>query len=204
MKARYLSIFCLAAVLSGCASEPQTKSYYLLAPPVVSTRAGDSLPTLVIESVELAEYLRQSGLVMQTGDNQLTISRSHLWAEGLEQAVPKVLLGLLQQKSNNYRFYLKFSDFVSQTDYRLRLHIDSLQATDRNEVVSSGRYQLIASADPANPVSANFSFEQNLTADGYAHAVEKMQTLLGQIADAILESLAGMDQAAPSSTGEQL
>ncbi len=192
MMVRHFLVFCLVAALAACASAPESKSYYLLAPPVVSAEisgAGDKRPTLVIESVELAEYLRQSGLVMQSGENQLTISRTHLWAESLDQAVPKALLGQMQQKSENYRFYLKFSDYVSQTDYRLRLHIESLQATDRGEVVASGRYQLISNADPANPVSANFYFRQHLTADGYAHAVEQMRTLLGQIAGVILDSL---------------
>lgn len=187
-----LLVFSLAAALSACAAAPEPRSYYLLSPPVVATElsaAGDNRPTLVIESVELAEYLRQSGLVMQSGENQLTISRTHLWAENLDQAVPKALLGQLQQKSDDYRFYLKFSDYVSQTDYRLRLHIESLQATDRGEVVATGRYQLISSTDSANPVSANFYFKQNLTDDGYSHAVEQMRTLVGQIANAILDSL---------------
>jgi uncharacterized lipoprotein YmbA len=78
----------------------------------------------------------------------------------------------------------------------LRLHIESLQATDRGEVVATGRYQLISSTDAANPLSANFYFKQNLASDGYAHAVEQMQTLVGQIADAILDSLEELDGAA--------
>lgn len=196
MTVRYFLLICLAVVLAGCASDPQPKSYYLLAPPMAPTETGgigDNRPTVVIESVALAEYLRQSGLVLQSGQNQLSISRTHLWAESLDQSVPKVLLGQLQQKSNDYRFYLKFSDYVSQTDYRLRLHIESLQATDLGEVVTKGRYQLISSADTANPVSVNFYFKQNLKADGYAEAVEQMQVLLGQIADEILGSLKDMD-----------
>ena len=192
MNVRHLLVLFLATTLSACAAAPEPRSYYLLAPPAVSTeinRTGDNRPTLVIESVELAEYLRQSGLVLQSGENQLTISRTHLWAENLDQAVPKALLGQLQQKSDDYRFYLKFSDYVSQTDYRLRLHIESLQATDRGEVVAAGRYQLISSSESANPVAANFYFKQDLTDDGYSHAVEQMQMLVGQIAVAILDSL---------------
>ena len=200
MKVRYFLIICLTVVLGGCASDPEPRAYYLLARPVVSTvtgGTGDHRPTLVIESIELAEYLRQSGLVLQSGENQLAISRTHLWAEGLDKSVPKVLLGQLQQKSNDFRFYLKFSDYVSQTDYRLRLHIESLQATDRGDVVCTGRYQLITSADPGNPVSANFAFKQDLNADGYAQAVEQMQTLLGEVADTILDSLNDIVESVP-------
>ena len=196
MRVRRLFIFCLAAALVGCASNPEPKSYYRLAPPVVTGEESgpeDMRPTFVIESVDLAEYLRQSGLVIQSGENQLVISRTHLWAESLDEAVPKAMLAQLQQKSSDYRFYLKFSDYIDRTDYRLRLHIESLQATEGGEVVAAGRYQIVSSADSANPLSANFYFRQDLNADGYGHAVEQMQVLLGQIADAILESLKVMD-----------
>ena len=75
---------CLAACASGPAAPIE---YYVLAPQVA---AADSVversnrPTLVIENVDLAAYLRQTGMIIQTGDNQILVSRTHLWAESLE------------------------------------------------------------------------------------------------------------------------
>ncbi len=200
MRVRQLLVMSLAASLAGCASSPAPVSYYMLTPAVQMTDTGrqtENKPALVIENVELAEYLRQSGLVMQKGENQLVVSRSHLWAENLGQALPKALLRQLQQKSSDYAFYLKSSDYVQTTDYRLRLHVDSLQATDRGEVVTAGRYQLISNVDAAHPVSADFYFRRDLDSDGYAHAVAQMQTLVGRIADAVLDSLNALAASQP-------
>lgn len=195
MNIRLLLILSVLAAVTACASNNSPVTYYLLDTTAPVAEAGGTRTdrqTLVIEYVELSEYLRQSGLVLQTGDNQLTVSRSHLWAENLDQALPKALLRQLQQQSQDYAFYLKSADWVNQTDYRLRLHVENLQATDRGEVVTSGRFQLISIADTAHPVSAGFHFQRDLDQDGYAHAVEQMQRLVGQIADAVLKTLNGM------------
>jgi uncharacterized lipoprotein YmbA len=192
MKPQLSAILLFVIGLAGCAAGPAPIEYYVLAPPVA---ASDSIversnkPALVIESVELAAYLRQSGMIIQTGENQLLISRNHLWAEGLELALPKALVRELQRQSDDYSYYLKSLDSVGQTDYRLRLRIDSLQSTDRGEVVSAGRYQLISAQDAAAPIVVDFNFQRDLEQDGYAYAVEQMSGLIGQIAGAILTSV---------------
>jgi uncharacterized lipoprotein YmbA len=184
-----LIVLCLAA----CASGPATPiEYYVLAPQV---SAADSVversnrPTLVIENVDLAAYLRQTGMIIQTGNNQILVSRTHLWAESLESALPKALVRELQRQSDDYSYYLKSVDWVGETDYRLRLRIDSLQSTDRGEVVSAGRYQLISAAAPGSPVVVDFNLARDLDQDGYAYAVEQIGLLIGQIAGAILASV---------------
>ena len=192
MKAHLIRIPLCAMALAGCAAAPVPIEYYVLAPAVQSRdsvveRAGK--PTVVIENVELAAYLRQPGLVMQTGNNQLVISKTHLWAESLELALPKALVRDLQRQSDDYSYYLKTLDWVGEADYRLRLRIDSLQATDQGEVVASGRFQLIPGSAAATPVFVDFSFRRELQQDGYAYAVEQMRVLLAEIAGAILASV---------------
>ncbi len=141
--------------------------YYALVPPVsksdeVIQRADK--PALVIERVELAEYLQQSGMIIQTGNNQLQVSRNNLWAESLELALPKALVRDLQLQSDEYSYYLKSVDWIPRTDYRLRLRIDSLQATDQGEVVAAGRYQLISENGSDPNVFADFNFHRDLDA----------------------------------------
>lgn len=192
MKVHLSSVLLLICGLAGCTSAPPAPiEYYVLAPQVSATDSVIELsnkPTLVIESVELAAYLRQSGMVIQTGDNQLLVSKTHLWAESLELALPKAVVRELQQQSDDYSYYLKTLDWIGQTDYRLRLRIDSLQSTDQGEVVAAGRYQLIATRAPNSPILVDFNFHQDIPQDGYAAAVEQMNVLLGQIASAILAS----------------
>jgi uncharacterized lipoprotein YmbA len=196
MKRQLTIVLLFVMGLAGCATGPAPIEYYVLAPQV---SASDSVvertnkPSLVIESVELAAYLRQTGMIIQTGENQLLVSRNHLWAESLELALPKALVRELQRQSDDYSYYLKSLDWVGQTDYRLRLRVDSLQATDGGEVVSAGRYQLI-SAQNTSPVIVDFNFHRDLDRDGYPYAVEQMSGLIGQIAGAILGSVDKLEQ----------
>jgi uncharacterized lipoprotein YmbA len=195
MKMQLPALFLLIAGLAGCASEPVVINYYALVPPVsaedqVVQRADK--PALVIERVELAEYLLQSGMIIQSGDNQLLVSRSNLWAESLQLALPKALVRELQRQSDEYSYYLKTVDWIPRADYRLRLRMDSLQATDQGEVVAAGRYQLISEHGSHRHVIADFNFHRDLNADGYEQSVEQMQALLAEIARAILTSLDGL------------
>jgi uncharacterized lipoprotein YmbA len=193
MNTRLIGVMLLLLGVTACGSAPPTPTeYYVLAPSAsMEDRVVEhaNKPTVVIENVELAAYLKQPGLIIQSGSNQLTVSRNHLWAESLELALPKALVRDLQQQSDNYSYYLKSLDWVGQADYRLRLRIDSLQATDQGEVVTSGRYQVIPGTSPASSVFVDFNFHRDLQQDGYTHTVEQMQVLLSEIAGAILGSL---------------
>lgn len=174
---------CLA--IGACASEPLSISYYLLSTPSAEQARTQSMTekkTLVIEDVEMAAYLRQSGIAMQISDSQLQISKQHLWAESLELAVPKYLATAMQGQTANYQVYVRNLDYVPSAQYSLRVHIDNLQATDQGEVVSSGRYQLIDNEDSKQSIAVDFYFERDLQEDGYSHAVAKIRELLNDIA----------------------
>ena len=171
--------------MSACASEPAAISYYLLSTPNTDQtrqQARTERKTLVIENVEMAAYLRQSGIAMQTSGSQLQISKQHLWAENLELAVPKLLANAIQSQSTQYQVYVRNLDYVPSADYSLRLHIDNLQATDQGEVLSSGRYQLIDNENSSEAIAVDFYFERDLQEDGYSHAVARIRDLLNDIA----------------------
>lgn len=193
MKAKLCILLMACIGMAGCASTPTAPiKYYLLSPPIAASDSVVELsnhPSVVIESINLAAYLKQSGMIIQTGDNQLLVSKNHLWAESLDLALPKALVRELQKQSDQYSYYLKTVDWVGQTDYRLRLRIDSLQSTDQGEVVSAGRYQLISAADPSAPVFVDFSFQRELQQDGYDHALVQMNAILGEIASAIIATV---------------
>ncbi|MDR0782033.1 MAG: ABC-type transport auxiliary lipoprotein family protein [Pseudomonadales bacterium] len=197
MNARFallLWLLCLSALLCACASKaPAGLSYYVLGENT-TTRAAPvdaSLPALVLESVTLADYLQQSGLVLQQGEHQLQVSRSHLWAEGLELAVPEVLLGALREASPQYRYFLRGRDFVPESRYGLRLHLAAFQATDTGEVVASGRYQVVEAAAGREILNHQFNLREDLRADGYPQVVRQLRELLAQLARSIVNDLPG-------------
>ena len=180
---------CLA--IGACASEPLSISYYLLSTPSAEQARTQSMTekkTLVIEDVEMAAYLRQSGIAMQTSGSQLQISKQHLWAENLELSVPKYLATAMQSQSTNYQVYVRNLDYVPSARFSLRVHIDNLQATDQGEVVSSGRYQLIDNEDTNQSIAVDFYFERDLQEDGYSHAIAKIRELLNDIAADIIST----------------
>lgn len=197
MKIFRIALVVLTVSLAGCATDPVSITYYLLAPPdsgTLNTGMRTSKPTVVIENVEVAEFLRQSGLLIQSGNNQLSASRNHLWAESLDKAVPKALIQDLQKRSTEFDFYIRFSDFLTRTDYRLRLQIDNMQANDQGEVITSGRYQLIPTNNNNESYVAEFYFKRDLEEDGFAHAVAQMHIMVGQLADSILLALENIDK----------
>ena len=186
----------ISLVIGACASEPLSLSYYLLSSPNAEQTRHQAIAAkkvIVIEDVEMAAYLRQSGIVMQTSGNQLQISKQHLWAENLELAVPKLLAMSMQSQSTEYQVYVRNLDFVPEAKYGLRVHIDNLQATDSGEVISSGRYQLIDNEDSTNSFAVDFYFERDLQQDGYSHAVEKIRELLNDIASDVVHSAESLD-----------
>ncbi|MEQ8484413.1 MAG: PqiC family protein [Pseudomonadales bacterium] len=185
---------CIAALawaaIAGCAgSAPVPVSYYLLDPGATQAQRvveHAQRPILGLERVDLAAYLKQPGMVLQTGDHQVQLSRTHLWAESLDLALPKALVRALQARTDAYSCVLGGGDWAGPADLRLRVRIDSLQANDRGEVVAAGRYQLLAADRP--PRLADFRFSRDLTEDGHAHAVARMRELLDDIAAAILDA----------------
>lgn len=84
----------LAVLLSACSSAP-TRSLYLLdeAPGAQPAEAVDSSrPALVLGQVELAAFLDQSGLVLQTGPQEVTVAAHHRWASPLLDQLRQALL----------------------------------------------------------------------------------------------------------------
>jgi len=189
-----MKLYFAACVLfiGACSSGPVPIEYYLLSSPA-SQQSSVAVPckvpySMVIESVELASFLRQSGLVYQTAANKLTVSKTHLWAENLDQSLPKALVGYLRQLAGDCHFYLKGHDWYSDEDYRVRLRVDHMQATTGGEVISSGHFQVIDSRGRSPAVTREFSFSRELEENGYAHAVVKMDLLVREIAESILQA----------------
>lgn len=184
----------LLMALSACTSAPTVIEYYRLnsTPPAArkTIDSGVNTRALIVESIELSSYLRQPGLALQTDGGRMIISNHHLWAEKLGDAVPKALIKNLQAQSSAFSYYLGGHDWAASESLRLRLRIDNLQATNEGEAVASGRYQLFDSGKA--PITRDFSFRRDLETHGYSHAVTRLELLVGDLAELILEDLADL------------
>ena len=137
-----LLVLILSSCLAGCGSTPATVEYYRISsePPqqAPSTPSVDA-KTVVLEQVELATFLSQPGLVMQSGDNTIVISKVHLWAERLDKALPRLLTTRLQQQSGRYHFFRGHADWADDPDYSLRVRIDNFQPNTNGEAYARCR-----------------------------------------------------------------
>jgi uncharacterized lipoprotein YmbA len=184
----------LAMILAGCASSSPTIQYFRIDPANSgSTFAGvevrEDARTAVLEAIEMPGFLTQAGLVMQSGDNQISVSRTHLWAERLDKTLPRVLVKKLQHDSDAFIFYDGDSDWIKAADYRIRLRLDNFQPTTTGEAISTGSYQLMDARSGRYTPPRHFSFSHELQADGYKESVIQLDYLLGEIANLILAGL---------------
>lgn len=190
------SIICLVFLLSivSCASAPTRIHFYLLnSTATVDQQASQEknngkVDNWVVEDVELPAFLRQPGLVMQLGENRLIFSKTHLWAEPLADALPKVLRQNLQSRSDAFSFHTRGYNAEQKPVGRLRFIIDRLQVTDSGDALTEGQF-LIQRRGDAEPLVTDFVFQIDLESDGYQHAVVKLETLLGLVADKVITLL---------------
>jgi uncharacterized lipoprotein YmbA len=194
---------CLALLIS-CTSEPLNVRYYLLHTPennvlntIIETKPVKAKPIVVLQLLNVADYLRQSSLVMQINANELHYSRQDVWAEKLQSSFYKALLqDLNTTDQRNYVALTSPNAIYAVTAIKVKL--DHFHVTDASTVVSSGRYWL-SEKDPQTNKNENFAasehsffFESELKQDGYAHAVEQLRTLVVNLAKKIEKDIAAL------------
>ena len=187
MKALLLCV--LLMILTACSSKPLNLNYYLLSTPQAAAPSQHSVaqPQIILQPVLLADYLKQSSLVMQIAEHQMYFSRQDIWAERLDKAIQKTLLEDLNRSQHaQFRAYPGLSG--ESDTLSLTVQIDYFHPTFNSTVVSAGRYWIV---DPAGQHSLEkpFYLSLKLTQDGYAHAVEKQRELLQLLATEIQQSL---------------
>lgn len=196
---KIIVIWLCIMLLISCTSKPLSVKYYLLHTPEnrVSKTTGTAQPIAVLESLIVADYLRQSSLVMQVNQYELHYSRQDVWAEKLQSSLHKALLQDLNS-ANQQNYVASSSSNAHLAGTTITIKLDHFHATDASTVVSSGQYWL--SAD-SRQLSKNkdlamsnhlFFFELELKQDGYAHAVKQLRKLVAHLAKKIEKDIAAL------------
>lgn len=183
-----LIIFSLSIMLiTACSTNDTAKTqYYLLNNPTlskVSSNKSTEQPVVIINLLELPEYLRQASLVLQLSDHQLHYSHFHMWAEPLQISITQGLITDLNtiDSQHNYMSALNPKQIKASTEVTLK--ITAFQPTHQSQAILSGQYWLKNKA-------YNFSLTTDLNANGYPHAVEKMRNIIYQLANNISKNVA--------------
>ena len=190
--ARGILIGLVVSGLAACASSDTVEDrYYSL---VLAAGSGGAAATtdeprarLIVGPIELPRYLSGRGLSMQVGPNRVETANHHFWAEPLDEAISKVLVRDIAERSGDYDVERESGRWNFDSDCRLRVEFDAFHPTHDSRVTVSGRYWLAHRS--AGSVREDFSLSGRLTADGYAHAVDVLRDTLADLADQISESL---------------
>jgi len=196
---KILAICLCMALLVGCTSKPLSVRYYLLHTPEnnLPNTADKTKPTAVLQLLNVADYLRQTNLVMQIDQHELYYSRQDVWAEKLESSFYKALLQDLNTSGHQNYVASSAPEAIDATT-SISIQLAHFHATDKSTVVSSGRYWLSGSNQQIeqnkNLTSSShvFFFESQLKQDGYAHAVEQLRTLVTSLATQIEKDIAAL------------
>jgi uncharacterized lipoprotein YmbA len=196
---KILTIYLCVVLLVGCTSKPLSVRYYLLYTPEnkVPVISNDAKPIAVLKSLDVADYLRQSSLVMQVAQHELYYSRQDVWAEKLQSSFYKALLQDLNATGQR-NYVASFSPSATHAAVDITVKLEHFHATDSSTVVSSGRYWLSVNerqTDKNNDLattSHSFFFESQLKQDGYAHSVEQLRTLVHSLSKQIEKDIAAL------------
>jgi uncharacterized lipoprotein YmbA len=126
---RSLSTFVfLAVLLSACSSTPKTSYYTLSAAPLPSAAATSSGTSVMVGPVSLPDSLDQPLLVVQRGNNQVSMSEYHRWAGSLKGDIGRVIAVNLAHDLGTARVWSYAQSTQTNADYQVLIDVQSFDA----------------------------------------------------------------------------
>lgn len=184
-----LACLVVFATFLGCASAPPDTTYYLLRRDV-SNRAEsiDAKIRAGIGRVVVASYLLSSqGLMIETGDGEITPAGRHVWAEPLDAGLrwylqAQVAAELGQQIGGGLTKRQRW-------DYSVDIVVAQLHGTMEGSALMEASF-VVVPADSSRSVSEyRFAKTIPLPRDGYAGVVEAEKQLATEFAGLIAQAL---------------
>ncbi len=189
----------MLVVLSACSSAPVDVNYYLLRGDVpTGSRQLEPFPHYGLGTVELASYINQRGLLLQTADNEIRPARYHMWAEPLSESVPVFLAQEVSLASG--RDLLPLPPNGDPALVSVNVRIDQFHGTSAGGAILVAHWWL----SDAGKLESGFRFVQELMleADGYANLVRAQEKLLAMLATEIARELGPRDQSPTAPEGQ--
>ncbi|MBE1301497.1 MAG: hypothetical protein GJ680_16545 [Alteromonadaceae bacterium] len=180
----------LTLLLAACSSPPSTIKYYQLdsakhsLKPTAKLSFSAQSQHVVVQQLELPDYLKHSMLVVRTSPHQVYFSRENVWAEKPSKAILNQLIADLNATSEQVWYSSWRTPIERENSHGLQVHITHFYPTENSEVILSGNIVFIA-ADPELSWQQEFAFSQPLRRDGYEHAMEVMRAQIKQLAEMI-------------------
>ena len=178
----FLLVFAVA-----CASAPPPKTKYLLrydAPP--SAEVPPSRPRVGLRGVQVAAYLNQPGLAVETAESEVRPASSHLWAEPLDKGLTLFLRAAIANALGEEVGTVTRS--APQWERSIDVFVDQFHGTMSGDAVLVARFEITSSTGSA-PTVYHFVRSIPLESEGYAALVHAEKQLAEQLAVAIVAAL---------------
>lgn len=175
---------CLVVLLPGCGSHPVEPSYYLLRSGQDGT-SGRLTPSrdYALGTVEIAPYLDQPGLVMETADAQMRPANNHLWAEPVYDGMRNYLSTEIARSTGQELLPEKLNKGATVVNIR----IDQLHGTRDGNAHIVAYWWLVRDGKVA--ALNRYAQVRHLQASGYDALVAAEKALLSELAQQIAAAL---------------
>jgi uncharacterized lipoprotein YmbA len=181
----------------GCSGSPKLETqYYLLTPsPQNKTVVNEKLDNekskkiIEIDSIKIAEYLDQPGIVLHTGKHQIEVAHYHRWAEPLKLNLHRFILETLSSKNTNYTFQANSKLTKNDSALILIIEVSNFNGSSTGETILAGRWMLENSKSGELMGSESFHYQHALKQDGYNEMVSQLALSLETLCDEIFTSI---------------
>ena len=189
--AAFLSVVLLVA----CAGSSAPRTQYLLrAEPAERSGRVEAPVRVGLGRVDVAPYLDQSGIVVETEAGQVQAAREHQWAEPLAAGL-RSYLGAEMSVALGYDVSARPAD-LDDWDYTVEVYVDRLHGTMTGTAVLDASYRITPRPEAGDVAAYRFSRSVPLPREGYPGLVDAEADLVRQLAQAIAASL-GEDRGRP-------
>ena len=192
MKTLMLTILVLLG-LAGCAGQPtpEVQSYLLRPDASNAFNETDELASVGLGSLQVATYINQPGIVLETAGGSFTPARYHEWAEPLRES----LRGFLANEIASVAGQAVRPRSYGETNWRqftstlIDIRIEQLHGNNRGEAVLVAYYALLDPQNQTVMLEREFRSSEPLARDGYPALVTAMKSLLNDLARDIAGNL---------------
>lgn len=174
----------LLVLVAGCAGQPaEPNRYFLRSGEPLQSRELVTSREFSIGRVEIAAYIDQPGLVLETADGEIHAAHGHLWAEPVYEGVRRHLSVDIARAHGKHIL----PNSLVKTPVVIDIRIDQLHGTSRGTARLVAYWWLRRDGEIVSV--HQFAEEAQLTEDGYRALVAAEESLLARLATAIADSL---------------
>jgi uncharacterized lipoprotein YmbA len=182
-------LFCLIFIVIGCSSAPKPEiQHFLLTPNIQATNTDkpNSLQNglkniMVLDSINLAEFLDQSGIVLQKNAHQIEVAHYNRWGEPLKHNLHRYILETLTTQLPQLSLLSENKINSGLAHQKLEITFNQFNGTIDGLALLSGHWMLKQSDAKTYMLNNSFSYQTTLENSGYPELVKQLANLLDQL-----------------------